>query len=131
MRDHEQPQDALCAPEKLVRQVALATQEAQVPLAGENALPRYDDYAHEQILQASALDIDGNSADREMCAFTYLRMNPDLFQPDNWRRFVAFVKKMKEGKDAHRCWEQVEREAEHFVHVTQPLVQEAAVALMH
>ncbi|KAL0414157.1 UNVERIFIED_CONTAM: Beta-amylase 1, chloroplastic [Sesamum radiatum] len=131
MRDHEQPQDALCAPEKLVRQVALATQEAQVPLAGENALPRYDDYAHEQILQASALDIDGNSADREMCAFTYLRMNPDLFQPDNWRRFVAFVKKMKEGKDVHRCWEQVEREADHFVHVTQPLVQEAAVALMH
>ncbi|KAL3506292.1 hypothetical protein ACH5RR_031674 [Cinchona calisaya] len=131
MRDHEQPQDALCAPEKLVRQVSLATQEARVPLAGENALPRYDEYAHEQILKASSLNIDGNSSDREMCAFTYLRMNPDLFHPDNWRRFVAFVKKMKEGKDVHRCWEQVEREAEHFVHVTQPLVQEAAVALMH
>ncbi|KAJ7979751.1 Beta-amylase [Quillaja saponaria] len=28
MRDHEQPQDALCAPEKLVRQVALATQKS-------------------------------------------------------------------------------------------------------
>ncbi|KAJ0570362.1 putative beta-amylase [Helianthus annuus] len=25
----------------------------------------------------------------------YLRMNPELFQADNWRRFVAFVKKMK------------------------------------
>lgn len=131
MRDHEQPQDALCAPEKLVRQVALATQQAQVPLAGENALPRYDEYAHEQILRASALDVDENSGDRQMCAFTYLRMNPNLFQPDNWRKFVAFVKKMKEGKDGNRCWEQVEREAEHFVHVTQPLVQEAAVALMH
>ncbi|KAL3329195.1 hypothetical protein AABB24_036342 [Solanum stoloniferum] len=131
MRDHEQPQDALCAPEKLVRQVALATQEAQVPLAGENALPRYDDYAHEQILQASSLNINDQSGDREMCAFTYLRMNPDLFHPDNWRRFVAFVKKMKEGKDANKCREQVEREAEHFVHITQPLVQEAAVALMH
>ncbi|CAI9117976.1 OLC1v1019472C2 [Oldenlandia corymbosa var. corymbosa] len=131
MRDHEQPQDALCAPEKLVRQVALATQEAQVPLAGENALQRYDEYAHEQILRSAALDVDGNSSDREMCAFTYLRMNPHLFQPDNWRRFVAFVKKMKEGKDVHKCWEQVEQEAEHFVHVTQPLVQEAAVALMH
>ncbi|KAG8369752.1 hypothetical protein BUALT_Bualt14G0046400 [Buddleja alternifolia] len=131
MRDHEQPQDALCAPEKLVRQVALATQEAQVPLAGENALPRYDDYAHEQILRASALDVDGESGEREMCAFTYLRMNPDLFQGDNWRRFVGFVKKMREGKDANKCWEEVEREAEHFVHVTQPLVQEAAVALMH
>ncbi|KAL9237734.1 hypothetical protein vseg_012248 [Gypsophila vaccaria] len=131
MRDHEQPQDALCAPEKLVRQVALATQEAQVPLAGENALPRYDECAHEQILNASALNVDEKSGDREMCAFTYLRMNPDLFHPDNWRKFVGFVKKMNEGKDANKCWEQVEREAEHFVHVTQPLVQEAAVALMH
>ncbi|CAL0332609.1 unnamed protein product [Lupinus luteus] len=130
MRDHEQPQDALCAPEKLVKQVALATQKAQVPLAGENALPRYDEYAHEQIIKASQLDVDGNSDDTEMCAFTYLRMNPQLFQPDNWRKFVAFVKKIKEGKGAHKCWEQVEREAEHFVHVTQPLVQEAAV-LMH
>ena len=126
MRDHEQPQDALCAPEKLVKQVASATQTAHVPLAGENALPRYDEYAHEQILRAASLDVD-----KQMCAFTYLRMNPHLFQPDNWRQFVAFVKKMNEGKDVHRCWEQVEREAEHFVHVTQPLVQEAAVALMH
>ncbi|KAI3706199.1 hypothetical protein L6452_23780 [Arctium lappa] len=126
MRDHEQPQDAQCAPEKLVQQVTLATQEAQVALAGENALPRYDDYAHEQILKAASL-----SENDEMCAFTYLRMNPELFQADNWRKFVAFVKKMKEGKDVHKCWEQVEREAEHFVHVTKPLVQEAAVALMH
>uniref|UniRef100_A0A5B7ANU0 Beta-amylase n=1 Tax=Davidia involucrata TaxID=16924 RepID=A0A5B7ANU0_DAVIN len=132
MRDHEQPQDAQCAPEKLVRQVALATREAQVPLAGENALPRYDECAHKQILRASALNIDGNSEEeREMCAFTYLRMNPDLFQADNWRRFVAFVKKMKGGKDVNQCREQVEREAEHFVHVTQPFVQEAAVALTH
>ncbi|KAG4188693.1 hypothetical protein ERO13_A08G181833v2 [Gossypium hirsutum] len=131
MRDHEQPQDALCAPEKLVKQVALATGAAQVPLAGENALPRYDEYAHEQILQASSLNVDGSPVDREMCAFTYLRMNPSLFHPDNWRRFVAFVKKMKEGKGARRCWEEVEREAEQFVHVTQPFIQEAAVALMH
>ncbi|GAB2266729.1 Beta-amylase 1, chloroplastic [Dionaea muscipula] len=132
MRDHEQPQDALCAPEKLVKQVAMATQQAGVPLAGENALPRYDEYAHEQIIGASRLNIDDASRDRQMCAFTYLRMNPDLFQADNWRKFVAFVKKMNEGKDAGRCQEQVEREAdEHFVHVTQPLIQEAAVALAH
>ncbi|XP_009777267.1 beta-amylase 1, chloroplastic-like [Nicotiana sylvestris] len=130
MRDHEQPQDARCAPEKLVRQVALATREAQVPLAGENALPRYDEFAHEQILQASSLNIDSQSDNRQMCAFTYLRMNPDLFHPDNWKRFIAFVKKMNDGKDVHHCREQVEREAEHFVHVTQPLVQETAVALM-
>ncbi|XAR62715.1 Beta-amylase [Bertholletia excelsa] len=131
MRDHEQPQDAQCLPEKLVKQVTLATREAQVPLAGENALPRYDEYAHEQILNASSLKVDENEGDREMCAFTYLRMNPHLFEPENWRKFVAFVKKMNEGKEAQRCWEQVEREAEHFVHVSRPLVQEAAVALTH
>lgn len=131
MRDHEQPQDALCLPEKLVRQVALATQKAKVPLAGENALPRYDEYAHEQILQAASFSFEGGSGEEEMCAFTYLRMNPHLFQADNWRCFVAFVKKMREGKGTHKCWEQVEREAEHFVHVTEPLVKEAAVALMH
>ncbi|KAI4303935.1 hypothetical protein MLD38_039512 [Melastoma candidum] len=132
MRDHEQPQDALCAPEKLVRQVALATREAQVPLAGENALLRYDEYAHEQILRTVLFKMDGypGSEDREMCAFTYLRMNPELFQPDNWRSFVSFVKKMKEGRDLYKCREEVEREAEHFVHATQPLVEEAAVALM-
>jgi len=131
MRDHEQPQDAQCAPEKLVKQVALATREARVPLAGENALPRYDEYAHEQILRAASLNLDDDGEQGEMCAFTYLRMNPDLFQEENWRRFVGFVKKMKEGKDGNRCWEQVERESEHFVHVRQPLVQEDAVALMH
>ncbi|XP_047310274.1 beta-amylase 1, chloroplastic [Impatiens glandulifera] len=133
MRDHEQPQDAQCSPEKLVQQVALATREARVPLAGENALQRYDEYAHEQILRASALEMLEGGGGEEMCAFTYLRMNPELFQPENWRRFVGFVKKMKEvgKKDSNKCWEEVEREAEHFVHLTQPLVQEAAVALTH
>ncbi|CAN1278948.1 Beta-amylase 1, chloroplastic [Linum perenne] len=131
MRDHEQPQDALCAPEKLVRQVALATREAQVPLAGENALPRFDDYAHEQIVAASSLNVDEKGDDKKMCAFTYLRMTPTLFEPENWGRFIGLVKKMKEGKGDDRCWEQMEREAEHLVHISRPMVQEAAMALMH
>lgn len=131
MHDHEQPQDALCAPEKLVKQVASATKAAQVPLAGENALPRYDDYAYEQIINASSLDVDGSAGGDSMCAFTYLRMNPDLFHADNWRQFVSFVKKMKEGKGAKRCQEELEREAEQYVHITRPLVQEAALALTH
>ncbi|KAM0002732.1 putative beta-amylase [Helianthus debilis subsp. tardiflorus] len=122
MRNHEQPQGAHCSPENLVQQVALATREAHVSIAGENALPRYDDYALEQILRAAE--------NAEMCAFTYLRLKRELFEVENWRKFVAFVKKMKEGKDVERCWEQVEKEAEDFVQVTQPLVQEAAVALI-
>ncbi|KAG6475031.1 beta-amylase 1, chloroplastic-like [Zingiber officinale] len=126
MRDGEQPGEAACKPEELVRQVAAAAREAEVELAGENALPRYDETAHEQILNAAARD-----EEEKMAAFTYLRMGPDLFQPDNWRRFVAFVKNMAEGKDgAERCRELVEREAERSVHATVPLVQEAAVALV-
>ncbi|CBI35772.3 unnamed protein product, partial [Vitis vinifera] len=39
---------------------------------------------------------------------------------------VKISVKMKEGKDSHKCRELVEREAEHSVHVTRPLVQEAA-----
>ncbi|ONL93538.1 beta amylase2 [Zea mays] len=62
-------------------------------------------------------------------AFTYLRMGPDLFQPDNWRRFAAFVKRMTEPGAREACREQVEREAEGVAHATQPLVHEAAVAL--
>ncbi|MFS7991450.1 putative beta-amylase [Helianthus anomalus] len=38
-----------------------------------------------------------------MFAFTYLRMNPELFQADKWRRFVAFVKKMKMITMANRA----------------------------
>ncbi|KAF9610035.1 hypothetical protein IFM89_019763, partial [Coptis chinensis] len=61
MRDHEQPQDALCAPEKLVRQVALAT--------------------------------------RGLVFHLQVKMHcHDLFQADNWRKFVSFVKRMKEGR---------------------------------
>ncbi|KAG1354783.1 Beta-amylase [Cocos nucifera] len=125
MRDEEQSGEACCQPEGLVRQVAAAARAAGVGLAGENALPRYDERAHEQIVRTA---VEGE----EMKAFTYLRMGPTLFQPDNWRRFVAFVKRMGEGREGGgRCREQVEREAEKFVHATKPLVQEAAVALMN
>ncbi|KAG9446831.1 hypothetical protein H6P81_012959 [Aristolochia fimbriata] len=126
MRDDEQPAEAGCSPEGLVRQVGMAAAAAGAALAGENALPRYDERAHEQIIGAA----DG--AEREaMCAFTYLRMGPELFQPDNWRRFVALVKRMGEGRKAGRCREEVEREADSFVSATRPLVQEAAAALVH
>ncbi|KAI4342614.1 hypothetical protein MLD38_027220 [Melastoma candidum] len=67
MRDHEQSKHDLCPPKKLL---------GRLPV--QPGKPRYP-----------------GGEDREMCAFTYLRMNPKLFQPDNWRSFVTFVKKMK------------------------------------
>ncbi|XP_062209843.1 beta-amylase 2, chloroplastic [Phragmites australis] len=125
MRDHEQPQDAQCRPEALVQQVAAAAREGGVGLAGENALPRYDDTAHDQVVSTAA----EKAEEERMVAFTYLRMGPDLFQPDNWRRFAAFVKRMSESGARDLCREQVEREAAGVARATEPLVQEAAVAL--
>jgi beta-amylase len=125
MRDHEQPQDAQCRPEALVQQVAASAREAGVGLAGENALPRYDDTAHDQVVATAA----EKAEEERMVAFTYLRMGPDLFQPDNWRRFAAFVKRMSGSGARNMCREQVEREASGVAHATGPLVQEAAVAL--
>ncbi|CAL4933651.1 unnamed protein product [Urochloa decumbens] len=120
MRDHEQPQDAQCMPEALVRQVGAAG----VGLAGENALPRYDGAAHDQVVATAAERAD--AMDR-MVAFTYLRMGADLFHPDNWRRFAAFVRRM--GGDGSTCREAAEREASGVAQATGSLVHEAAVAL--
>ncbi|GMJ11019.1 BETA-AMYLASE 8, BETA-AMYLASE 3, chloroplast beta-amylase [Hibiscus trionum] len=92
MRDGDQPQHANCSPEGLVRQVKMATKTARVELSGENALERYDGGGYAQVLATSRSD-SGNG----LSAFTYLRMNKRLFEGDNWRHFVEFVKNMSEG----------------------------------
>ena len=123
MRDHEQPQEAQCMPEHLVRQVGAAARAAGVGLAGENALPRYDGTAHDQVVATAA---ERCAAEDRMVAFTYLRMGPDLFHPDNWQRFAAFVRRMN---GAGSCREAAEREAHGVAQATGSLVHEAAVAL--
>lgn len=85
MKDNEQPHHANCSPEGLVNQVKNATKIAGGELAGENALERYDSSAYDQVLKTSGLS-----------AFTYLRMNRRLFEGDNWRNFVEFVKNMSD-----------------------------------
>lgn len=92
MRDEQQPEHANCSPELLVRQVKEAAKAASAELAGENALERYDEAAHSQVLATSRAD-EGIG----LSAFTYLRMNKKLFEGENWRHFVAFVKGMSEG----------------------------------
>ncbi|XP_020574026.1 beta-amylase 3, chloroplastic [Phalaenopsis equestris] len=92
MRDEGLPEHANCSPELLVRQVKEAAFAASAELAGENALERYDEAAYSQVLETSRAD-EGI----ELSAFTYLRMNKNLFEGENWRHFVAFVKGMREG----------------------------------
>ncbi|XP_050223469.1 beta-amylase 3, chloroplastic [Mercurialis annua] len=91
MRDGEQPEHANCSPEGLVWQVKKATKSAGVELAGENALERYDAGGYAQVLATSRSD-SGNG----LSAFTYLRMNKKLFEGENWRNLVEFIKSMSE-----------------------------------
>ncbi|GFP96484.1 beta-amylase 3 chloroplastic [Phtheirospermum japonicum] len=92
MRDGEQPNEAGCSPEGLVRQVKAATNSAKAELAGENALERYDGGAFSQVVETSG----------SLSAFTYLRMNKRLFEADNWKGFVGFVRSMSEGGQSTR-----------------------------
>lgn len=92
MKDGEQPEHANCSPEGLVKQVKMATRNARVELAGENALERYDSSAYGQVLATSRSD-SGNG----LSAFTYLRLNKRLFEEENWRHLVQFVKSMSDG----------------------------------
>ncbi|XP_058751973.1 beta-amylase 3, chloroplastic-like [Vicia villosa] len=92
MKDREQPDHANCSPEGLVHQVKTATKQARIELAGENALERYDAGGYAQVLSTSMSDSGSGLA-----AFTYLRMNKKLFEGDNWRHLVDFVRNMSEG----------------------------------
>ncbi|KAG2408444.1 Beta-amylase 3 [Vigna angularis] len=92
MKDREQPDFANCSPEGLVSQVKMATKTARAELAGENALERYDADAYAQVLSTSKSE-SGNG----LAAFAYLRMNKRLFEGDNWRHLVDFVRSMSEG----------------------------------
>ncbi|CAL4923886.1 unnamed protein product [Urochloa decumbens] len=89
MRDEQQPGHASCSPEQLVRQVKAAAAAAGVELAGENALERYDEAAFSQVVSTAR--------GAGLAAFTYLRMNKALFDGDNWREFVSFVRAMADG----------------------------------
>lgn len=121
MKDVEQPVDAKCSPEKLIKQVIQATRKARIPLAGENALPRFDEASYAQVLNNSSLRLEEDSPDDEiepMCTFTYLRMSQDLFQSKNWSRFVSFVRRMSQQNAVSNSRDEKQRG-------TRPLIQEA------
>lgn len=97
MRDCEHPPHAHCRPQALLDQVFAAASVAGrsnsttpnsrklggVPLSGENALERYDDYA------ASALAERASS----LSQLTFLRMGDLMFE--NWGAFEALLAKLR------------------------------------
>jgi len=81
MRNHEQPAECASQPVNLVRQTADAARSGGIPYAGENALPRYDRAAYDQILTSKP----------DLSAFTLLRLNPRLLEGQNFDEFKRFV----------------------------------------
>lgn len=65
-------------------------------MAGENALPRYDSTAYNQIiLNARPQGVNKNGPPKLMMfGVTYLRLSDDLLQQSNYDTFKKFVLKM-------------------------------------
>lgn len=92
MRDCEQPEYAKCSPQGLLAQLQEDALAVGIPLAGENALQRYDKFALERIEHASY----GEETLIENCPqlkrLTFLRMGQSMF--DNWDAFESFIARM-------------------------------------
>ncbi|KAM7275429.1 hypothetical protein ACFE04_017295 [Oxalis oulophora] len=117
MRNTEQRSfDAKCGPQELVKQVLSAAWRENIEVAGENALPRYDRDAYNQILlNARPNGINKNGAPKlRMFGVTYLRLSDILLRPTNFKIFKLFVKKMHANQDF--C-----PDPEKYNHITYPL----------
>ena len=89
MRDCEHPREGLCSPEGLLNQVLASAAKYNVPVAGENALQRYDGHAFDKIAESTF----GQSAMAgRMDRLTFLRMGDMMV--DNWDAFAAFIKRL-------------------------------------
>ncbi|KAJ4980595.1 hypothetical protein NE237_031432 [Protea cynaroides] len=101
MRDTEQSAEAKCGPEELVQQVLSGGWRENIEVAGENALPRYDQMGYKQILKnarPNGVNKDG-PPNLRMAAVTYLRLSDDLLERKNFRIFKTFVRKMHADQD--------------------------------
>lgn len=90
MRDCEHPPESMCSPQGLLKQIIEDAKKAQVPLSGENALQRYDDYALSRIMETA---FGNNSIAGSLDQITFLRMADSMFE--NWHAFSEFLRRMK------------------------------------
>lgn len=78
-----------------------------IQVAGENALPRYDATAYNQIiLNARPQGVNNNGPPKlSMFGVTYLRLSDDLLQKSNFNIFKKFVLKMHADQvsSRHAC----------------------------
>ncbi|KAG8386978.1 hypothetical protein BUALT_Bualt03G0204800 [Buddleja alternifolia] len=104
MRNSEQSAEYKCAPQDLVQQVLSGGWRENIDVAGENALSRYDRDGYNQIL----LNVRPNGVNKhgppkhKMAGVTYLRLSDELLEPNNFKIFKTFVKKMHADQDYNR-----------------------------
>jgi beta-amylase len=95
MRDCEHPAEARCSPEGLLGLVLATAAAAGVPVAGENALQRYDAVALDQMAESAV----GRSARAgRLEALTFLRLGDMMV--DNWDAFSALLRRLTCAPDA-------------------------------
>jgi len=90
MRDCEHPHDGRCSPEGLLAQMIEAADLLGVPLAGENALQRYDYHAFQRITHSA---FGQSASEGRLVQVTFLRMGDLMF--DNWAAFLEFLSSMR------------------------------------
>lgn len=90
MRDCEHPPEGRCSPQALLQQVIETAEKYNIPLSGENALQRYDDYAFERIAESA---FGRNARAGRLEQVTFLRMGDLMF--DNWDAFSRFLRRMR------------------------------------
>ncbi|KAJ8749172.1 hypothetical protein K2173_018643 [Erythroxylum novogranatense] len=101
MRNDEQITIAKSGPQELVQQVLSAGWRENIKVAGENALPRYDAAAYNQIiLNARPNGVNGDGhPNLRMYGLTYLRLSDALMKQNNLKLFKSFVRKMHADQD--------------------------------
>lgn len=94
------PLAGVCRPQSLLLAVRRAAAAAGVPFSAENALPRFDKRAHDQIV-SNAFSVTAPGLPR-FSEFTYLRMGELLFRHEKWGSFVDFAARMRAGVGAEQ-----------------------------
>jgi len=106
MRNRELPTWASSRPEELVELTMRAAEKTKTLYAGENALPRFDRCAYEQMLSQctrQALKDDGtvsksNAKGTSIAGFTYLRLGKQIMDlGEHWWEFTRFAHELRSG----------------------------------
>ncbi|KAF6166344.1 hypothetical protein GIB67_015890 [Kingdonia uniflora] len=94
---------------KLATKVLSAEWREDIEVAGENALPRYDRTAYNQILKnASPNGVNRDDPPKlRMAALTYLRLSSNLLKSKNFIIFKTFVRKMHVDQEAYEEFKHV------------------------